>query len=120
MHQPYPSDEVVSRARSQCGRTHYSVVVENSEDFANWCKYGVKMSDRVEGALVAGVGSAGMAGGAATGAFIGGTAGSIFPVVGTLIGAALGAAIGAAAGGGVGFLGSWGASKISRNARKDK
>ena len=120
MHRPFRGDEVVKRARNQVGRTSYNLVLENDEDFANWCKYGVRMSDRVEGVAVAGTGSVGFAGGAATGAIIGGAAGSIFPVVGTLIGAAVGVCIGAAAGGGVGILGSWGTSKISRKLCTDQ
>lgn len=119
MHKPFPRDEVVRRAKRQVGRTNYNLVFENNEDFANWCKYGVKMSDRVEGAAVAASGGAGVVGGAAAGALIGGAAGSIVPLVGTVVGAAVGAGIGAATGGGVGVLGSWGTSKISRLFRKD-
>jgi hypothetical protein len=47
--------EVVSRARSRMGEKNYSLVFNNCEHFALWCKYGTSKSIQVEKALTAAV-----------------------------------------------------------------
>jgi hypothetical protein len=82
-----PAGEVVARARSQLGETEYSVVFNNCERLAIWCKtgddeFGPQVTGRMGGALTGG------AAGAATGARLRGVPGAI---VGGLGGFVLGA-----------------------------
>ncbi len=52
--QCYPPEAVVSRALSKLGETKYSLVSNNCEHFARWCKTGEKKSEQVKD-TVAGV-----------------------------------------------------------------
>ncbi|ESK41255.1 hypothetical protein P256_00244 [Acinetobacter nectaris CIP 110549] len=47
----YSPKEVVERARSRLGEKNYSLLTNNCEHFAVWCKTGVKGSKQVEGIL---------------------------------------------------------------------
>jgi hypothetical protein len=51
----FSREEVVSRARSRIGEENYSLVFNNCEHFALWCKYGTSKSVQVEKALTAAV-----------------------------------------------------------------
>lgn len=44
----YSPEETVQRARDAIGTGNYNVVLENCEQFANWCKTGVPESRQVE------------------------------------------------------------------------
>ncbi|VDI01826.1 HRAS-like suppressor 3 [Mytilus galloprovincialis] len=43
----FPGYKIVQRARSQIGPVGYNILWNNCEHFANWCRYGWKISDQV-------------------------------------------------------------------------
>lgn len=47
----YTPDETVARARSRLGETSYSILTNNCEHFAFWCKTGVSESMQISGML---------------------------------------------------------------------
>ncbi|XP_031557103.1 phospholipase A and acyltransferase 3-like [Actinia tenebrosa] len=51
---PLPVEEIIERAQSKIGVRDYSVLFNNCEHFARWCRYGEESSDQVDG-LIRGV-----------------------------------------------------------------
>lgn len=51
----YPPEEVAARARSRLGEQRYSLVFQNCEHFAYWCRSGKARSEQVQNAAIAAV-----------------------------------------------------------------
>ena len=115
----FSGPETVRRARSMLHKADYSLIGNNCEHFVTWCKYGIKASDQVEKAAMAGAGGAGAGAGAVAGAIVGGAAGSVVPIVGTAVGGIIGGIAGAIAGAVVGTGGAWTTSKIARHVEAE-
>jgi len=50
---PFAGTEVVERALAKIGKVEYSLLFENCEHFAKWCRYGRSKSDQVDKFLTA-------------------------------------------------------------------
>jgi hypothetical protein len=58
---PLPVDEIIKRAESKVGIRDYSVLFNNCEHFARWCRYDEKSSDQADGLKMMAAGATGAA-----------------------------------------------------------
>lgn len=93
---PLPPAEIVSRAHSKLGEKGYSLVRENCEHFATWCRYNRAVSRQVDKALSTIASDAGN-GAATKGAAYGAAGGRYGASIGSGAGRLLGEVIGAVA-----------------------
>ena len=77
-YKPYPPEVVANRAISSVGGRGYNLLFHNCEHFANWCRYGVRVSHQAQ---ILGMGTS-----AICGAILGSAAGPVGTVAGATAG----------------------------------